>query len=51
MKGNIKRKIIYDFLHPSIESIMKEFAIVEYATITQEEADKLLKILDKWKTP
>lgn len=51
MKGNIKRKlcnIIHDFLHPSIESIMKSFAIVEDATITQEEAEELLKMLDEW---
>lgn len=52
MKGNIKRKIrniINDFFHPSIESIIKKFAIIEDATITQEEAEDLLKILDEWK--
>ncbi len=27
---------------------MKEFAIVEDATITQEEAEELLKMLDEW---
>lgn len=51
MKGNTKQKIcniINDFLHPSIESIMKSFAIVEDATITQEEAEELLKMLDEW---
>lgn len=51
MKGNIKRKIcniIHDFLHPSIESIMKSFAIVENLSITEEEAEELLKMLDEW---
>lgn len=51
MKGNIKRKIrniIDEFLHPSIESIMKSFAIVEDLSITEEEAEELLEILDEW---
>lgn len=51
MKGKIKRKIcniIHDFLHPSIESIMKSFAIVENLSITEEEAEELLKMLDEW---
>lgn len=51
MKGEIKRKIcniIHDFLHPSIESIMKSFVIVENLSITEEEAEELLKMLDEW---
>lgn len=51
IKGNIERKIcniIHDFLHPSIESIVKSFAIVEYLSITEEEVAELLKMLDEW---
>ncbi len=51
VKGNIKQKIcniIHDFLHLSTESIMKSFAIVEDLSITEEEAEELLKILDEW---
>lgn len=43
------QKRIHEFFHPTVESLMNEFAIVERATITQEEAEKLLKILDEWK--
>lgn len=43
------RKRIHEFFHPSVETIMNRFAIVEKATITQEEYEKLLKILDEWK--
>lgn len=51
MKGNLKieiQKRIHDFFHPSIETIMKSFAIVEDLSITEEEAAKLLKMLDEW---
>ena len=43
------RKIIHEFFHPTVESLMNRFAIVERATITQEEYEELLKILDEWK--
>ena len=43
------RERIHEFFHPSIESIIKKFAIVEDTTITQEEAEELLKILEEWK--
>lgn len=52
MKENFNlqiRKKIYVFFNPSIETIMNCFAIVERATITQEEAEELLKILEEWK--
>ena len=52
MKGNLIieiQKRIYEFFNPSIETIMDRFAIVEKATITQEEAEELLKILEEWK--
>lgn len=42
------QKRIYEFFHPSVESIMKKFAIVEDLYITEEEKKELLKILDKW---
>ncbi|MCX4340284.1 MAG: hypothetical protein OSJ72_11635 [Lachnospiraceae bacterium] len=43
------RKRIYEFFHPTLESIIERFAIVEIQGITQEEAEELLKILDEWK--
>ena len=43
------RKRIHEFFHPTVESLMNQFAIVEKATVTQEEYEELLKILDKWK--
>ncbi len=43
------RKRIYEFFHPSVETIIERFAIVEKRCITQEEAEELLKILDEWK--
>lgn len=51
MKENIIdeiRKRIYEFFHPTLESIIERFAIVEKQGITQEEAEELLKILDEW---
>ncbi len=51
MKENIIdeiRKRIYEFFHPSVETIIERFAIVEKQGITQEEAEELLKILDEW---
>lgn len=52
MKENIIdeiRKRIYEFFHPTPESVIERFAIVEKRGITQEEAEELLKILDEWK--
>lgn len=52
MKENIIveiRKRIYEFFHPSVETIIERFAIVEKRGITQEEAEELLKILDELK--
>ncbi len=43
------RKKIHEFFHPTMESLLNQFAIVEKKTITQEECDELLKILDEWK--
>lgn len=43
------RKRIYEFFHPSVETIIERFAIVEKRGITQEEAEELLKMLDDWK--
>lgn len=43
------QKRIHEFFHPSIESIIKKFAIVEDLSITEEEAEELLKILNEWK--
>lgn len=52
---NIDKKVIayirqkaYEFFHPTPESIIERFAIVEKRGITQEEAEELLKILDEW---
>lgn len=42
------RKRIDEFLHPSVESIIKKFGIVEDLSITEEEAAELLKMLDEW---
>lgn len=42
------RKRIYEFFHPTPESIIERFAIVEKRGITQEEAEELLKMLDEW---
>lgn len=39
--------IIHDFFHPSDESVMEKFAIVEKQNITEEEAEELLKILEE----
>lgn len=39
--------IIHDFFHPSDESVMEKFAIVEKLNITEEEAKELLKILEE----
>lgn len=44
----IIRKKIHEFFHPTAESVMKKFAIVEDARITREEAEELLKILEEW---
>lgn len=40
--------IIHDFFHPSVESVMEKFAIVEKRNITEKEATDLLKILEEW---
>lgn len=42
------RNIIHDFFHPSVESIMEKFTVVEKQNITEEEAKELLKILEEW---
>lgn len=42
------RKRIYEFFHPSVESIIKKFGIVEDLSITEEEAEELLKMLGEW---
>lgn len=36
------RKRIYEFLHPTIESLINQFAIVENLRITQDEYEELL---------
>lgn len=43
------KKGIQEFFCPTMESLINKFAIVEKETITQEECDELLKILDEWK--
>lgn len=43
------RKTMQEFLYPTVESLLNQFAIVENATIAQDEYEELLKILDKWK--
>lgn len=40
--------IINDFFHPSVESLMEKFSIVEKRNITEKEAKELLKILEEW---
>lgn len=40
------RQRIYDFFHPSVESLMREFAIAE-EPITQEEYEKCIKMIAK----
>ena len=42
------KKGIQEFFCPTMESLINKFAIVEKETITQEECDELLKILDEW---
>ena len=43
------RKRIHELFHPTMKSSVNHFSIVEKATITQEECDELLKILNEWK--
>lgn len=40
--------IMHEFFHPSVESIMGKFAIVEKRNLTEKEAKELLKILKEW---
>lgn len=42
----IKRKI-YNFLHPSVESLLQEFAIAE-KPISQEEYNRCCKLMDEY---
>lgn len=50
VKADIKKvgKRIYDFLHPTVESLMNKVTIAENLSITQEEYEELLEILDEW---
>lgn len=41
------QKRIYDFFHPSTESLMNQFAIIE-KPITQKEYEICIKILKEW---
>lgn len=43
----IKQKI-YDYFHPSIYDVLNTFGIVE-PTITKEEAERCLKLIDEWR--
>ena len=53
MKNTIKKVIayikqkVYDYFHPSLEDCLRDFAIVE-PTITHEEAERLLKMIEEW---
>lgn len=42
------RNLIQDFLHPTPESVIKMFAIVEKRYLTEEEVKELLRILNEW---
>lgn len=43
------KKKIQDFFHPTMEFPVSQLTTGERTTITQEEYEELLKILEEWK--